>query len=489
MSHDLYASWATAEVTRMITASPEILFSAAAGANLSVFANRESGRKWPIPDGRISAEVQNDKYEVAIELKRTNEGLHGVLTAIGQSHAYLHKGYSGSAIIIPNTYDSFPLAGNYVSDVIARTKSDLPIGVFTYDVPDTTNPSPFYNKIKCLRKIGLTNQSIIPTGTFLSNQKSSTQWAHLREGSTEAFAFMKYLQTAKQINATNPVIISPNIPQELLDAVGRIKPLVDPVKYLSNANGIELHDQIWRNFWFDNVLIYNVATIWIKQGNTYIINAAKSKLKLKDGTFKLFFASRSDSKKSKIVNDLNKNLISEDKAWENFAINIHKRAHSYREDIDSGLAHLGLIDSYGKPSETGYKFVDACERTNDCYTGKPHMIFGASILQTGSLGAFLHYVYKVSEIEFKKNPLAFSKEVNGRKVFETNKYLLFIRNELANTLKVMNTASIRNEKNKRKPFQGELAILRNFAFVSSFRIGVGLEVNWPLVQDFLSYEL
>jgi len=33
----------------------------------------------------LSVDTQGKRFEIALEMKRTNEGLHGVLTAIGQS--------------------------------------------------------------------------------------------------------------------------------------------------------------------------------------------------------------------------------------------------------------------------------------------------------------------------------------------------------------------------------------------------------------------
>lgn len=489
MSHDLYAAWATSEISRMIKTNPTLLINGGASSTFSVFANRESGRIWPIPDGRISVENLADKYEIGVELKRTNEGLHGILTAIGQSQAYIHKGYSGSAIIIPNSYDSFSSPGIYISDVINNTKTDLPIGVFSYDIPDTTNPSPFYNKITCHRFIGLTNAQKITTGNFLLSQKSQTQWAHLREGSTESYAFMKYLQIAKQMNSATPIEPIHKLPTELINAVIRINSSVNPYHYLANAPGLAFHDIVWRCFWFQNILTMNVSNIWNKNGATYQVDGANTILKLADGSYQNFFGGRSDSIKSKIVNELNAGTISENEAWEKFAVNIHNRAHSYREDIDSGLEHLGLIDADGKPSENGYKYVDACERSNDCFNGKANLIMGASILKEGSLAAFLHYIYKVSEKQFKANPLAFTNTAaSGRISFDKSAYLAFVRNELANTLNVMNTATLRGGTS-REPFQGEFAILRKFDFVGKFRIGVGLEINWPLIQEFLEYNL
>jgi hypothetical protein len=490
MSHDLYASWATVEISRMIKASPLVMLAQGVNSNnLNIFANRESGRKWPIPDGRISAETQANKFEIAIELKRTNEGLHGILTAIGQAQAYIHKGYSGAAIVIPNKYDSHPKPGDYITDVINNTRTDLPIGVFIYDNPDTNNSSPFFNKLTCLRQIGLSTQQKVQSGNFLLSQKSSTQWAHLREGSTESFAFYKYLQCAKQQNAIVPSEPKINLAPGLVSAVLRIGKGVNPINYLSFSSGQSLHDIIWRNFWFNNVLTNAVSKIWHLNGKLYSVNNSPTELLLSDGTYQVFFSSKSDSIKNKIIKQLNDGIISENEAWEIFAKNIHDRAHSYREDIDSGLEHLGLIDSDGKPSDNGYKFVDACERTNDCHSGKPWLILGSSILQEGSLAAFLHYIYKVSEKKFKTDPLAFTSIDKKKELqFDQKAYLLFLRNELANTLHVMNTATVRGGAT-RQPFQGEFAILRKFDFVSKFRIGVGLEINWPLVQEFLEFEI
>jgi hypothetical protein len=490
MSHDLYASWATVEISRMIKATPPVMLAAGVNSNnLNVFANRESGRVWPIPDGRISAETTANKFEVALEMKRTNEGLHGILTAIGQSQAYIHKGYSGSAIVIPKSYDSHSTPGNYVSDVINNTRIDLPIGVFIYDTPDTSSASPFLNKLTCIRQIGLTLNQTIQTGNFLLSQKSSTQWAHLREGSSESFAFFKYLQNAKHQNATNPTEPTPNFPAGLISAVNRLNAGANPLHYLSNATGLLFHDVVWRNFWFTQVFTNSVSKIWTKAAHVYSVNNVATELVLADGSKQFFFSGRTDSIKNKIVDELNAGTITENEAWEKFALNVHNRAHSYREDIDSGLEHLGLIDSDGKPSDAGYKFVDACERTNDCHSGKPWLILGSSILKEGGLAAFLHYIYKVSEKKFKQQPLAFTTAATGgRRTFDQGAYLTFLRNELANTLHVMNTATLRGGV-QRNAFQGEFAILRKFDFVQRFRVGVGLEINWPLVQEFLEFEI
>jgi hypothetical protein len=488
MSHDLYASWATTELTRLIKATPSISLQGTV-ANLNIFANRESGRKWPIADGRISMDVNPNKFELAIELKRTNEGLHGILTAIGQAQAYLHKGYSGTAIIVPDFYDSFPTPGTYLTNLLNFTRTDFPIGVFSYSLPDTTNASPFFNKITCHRPVGIPLSGRITTGNFLLAQKSSTQWAHLREGSSEPYAFFKYLQTAKQLSSISPTEPTPSLNTNLLSACLRIKPGHDPIKYLSNAPGSDFNDVVWRNFWFNYVVTRGVSDIWNYPVTTYSVNPNQTELYLSDGTKKNFFVGRSDSIKNKIVAKLNSGSITENEAWELFAMNIHDRAHSYREDIDSGLEHLDLTQSDGKPSDLGYRFVDACERTNDCHSGTPLLILGAAILKNGSLAAFLHYIYKVSEEKFKIDPLSFTTaNASGHHVFDQAQYLAFLRTELSTTLNVMNTASLRGGT-ARGEFQGEFAILRKFGFIEKFRIGVGLEINWPLIQEFLDFNI
>jgi len=490
MSHDLYASWATAELTRHLKTTPIDCFQGQVNATqLSMYANRESGRVWPIPDGRISAEIQNAKFEIAVELKRTNEGVHGILTAIGQSQAYLHKGYTGSIIIIPERYDSHSAPGNYIRDVINATRTDLPIGVFSYQAPDTTNASPFAGKLTCHKRIGMPLTKTVTTGNPLLVQKSNTQWAHLREGSSEAHAFFKYLQLAKQMGVTGLTEPSLDLPAGLIAACNRLRGNHTIEKYLSNSVGDTFHDFIWRHFWFGNIITSNVANIWSSR-IPYVINNAATELLKPDGTgSKVFFSGKADSIKNKLIAQLNAGTINENEAWDLFVTNIRNRAHSYREDIDSGLAHLGFIENDGKPSDVGYKFVDACERTNDCHSGRPMLILGAAILKNGSIGALLHYFYKLSEQAFSTNPLRFTQRVTGKGLkFQQLDYLNWIKEELANNLKVMNTASLRGGSDRR-PFQGEFAVLRKFNLVGSFRIGVGLEINWPLVQEYLEFEL
>jgi len=493
MSHDLYAAWATTEIVRNIKENPMLLFRENVdAAALTAYANRESGRSWPIPDGRISANIQDKNIEIAIELKRTNEGLHGILTAIGQSQAYLHKGYSSSIIIIPESFSSHNHPGEYIKQVIDQTNRQIPIGVFSYAEPDTDLTSPFLDKLTCHRPIGFDINSHYRPELYLS-KASNTQWAHLREGSSEAHAFFKYLQTAKRISS-NISDIEPGIlylPPELIAAVNRITE-TDPLKYLSYAPGHSLHDLIWRHFWFENIVTEEVSQIW-SSTDPYVVRGASSKLILDDGTFKKFFWGRTDSVKNRVVKELNEENIDENSAWERFANNIHTRAHSYREDIDSVLSHLGFLEDDGRPTDLGYKFVDICERTGDAYSGQAKKILGNAILKNGDLAAFLHYFYKISEEIFARDAFAFTSMNGDQYQFDNREYLNRIREILANELNVMNTASMRGGQG-RVPFQGELAVLSKFGFIGGsrrsnrFRLGNGLIINWPLVQEYLNYE-
>ncbi|MEJ6695652.1 MAG: hypothetical protein QNK51_07490 [Chitinophagales bacterium] len=491
MSHDLYASWATAELAQMFKANPNDCFALNPTSTYDVFANRESGRHWPIPDGRLSIDVVSSRFEMALEMKRTNEGLHGVLTAIGQSQAYINpaKGYTSSVIVIPDEYSSHDSPGPYIESVLNHVNPNLPIGVYSYAAPDTSIASPFRGKLTCHRPVNMLTTQAVTSTNPLASQRSTNQWAHLREGSSEPDAFYRYLQVAKRLGIgtlAEPII---SLPQELIDASLRLSPSTDPLKYLSFSSNDIFHDFVWRNFWFDYILTTEVSTMYNLSSGVYTVNDVPTRLRHISGSgMKKFFSGRIDSIKNRLSTELTAGTKTENLAWEEFALNIHNRAHSYREDIDSSLEHLGFLESDGKPSELGYKFVDACERSGDPTTGTPKLIYGAAILKNGSLNALLHYFYKLSEERLRLDPMAFTTNTGGRLVFDKFEYLSWIKNELANNLNVMSTASLRGGS-ARRAFQAELSILRKFDFVSGFRVGVGLEINWPLIQEFIDYDI
>lgn len=524
MSHDINASWAAAEIATMFSQTPQ-LFSNGVGHSITAYAGKESNSVWPLADGVISIEVDgNIAHSVALEFKRENEGLHGILTALGQAYSYLNKGYNGSIIVIPDHYSSHSSPGNHLNNIIELTGANLPIGIFTYEEPDTTQTSPFRNKITTIRPLDLVNNSIGNHRVSIQ-QGTTTQWAHLRDGSSDPSAFYEYLKIANQLNinnASNPDI--GYLPQPLVDSVTRIAPDVDPVVYLSNAPRGSFMDYVWRNFWFGFILNEQTAAIWNEPVNgIYEVNNHVSGIKLPDDSgYKVFFANRSDSIKNIIVADLNGALITEEIAWERYAENLHDRAHSYREDIDSGLEHIGLMDDTGKPSEVGYKFLTACERNGENPNiGTPKMVLGAAILKNGDLISLLHYIFRLTRERLKLNPMdfTFGKIQNGlinylssvpnslhrgelrggqRKysftdnycshTFNKHDYLIWLANELANNFHVMSTSSARGGAT-RPPLQGEITVLRQYGIVGEYRVGVGLDINWPLIESYLNVEI
>ncbi len=525
MSHDLYASWVTAELSSLLKSNTEIVFKdlGISSPDITSFANRESGRVWPIPDGRVSLDVQNVKIEIALELKRTNEGLHGVLTAIGQSQAYLKKGYDISVIAVPDSYDTYENPGQYITELLNSVSENSKIVVVTYSPPDDTQTSPFHNKLTIHRAISFDPAATDPHRTREFNStRASTQWAHLREGSSDAHSFFKYLQTAKNVSATEDYQETFFIKNELEIACQTIAPNQPSLKYLSNATGIELHDIVWRKYWFDYVITSDIQTIWevLPNGNKEVVNIY-SKLKYDSTTYIRFFGGKSNSIKNKIVLALNSNnprqniidtvttkalaklnqlnadnsinlttISPEDLSWLVFAINIHNRAHSFREDIDSGLSHIAMLDDDGRPSELGYRFVDLSERTKDCYSGKAFKAYGEAILKEGQLASFLHYVHRISDEIFASDPLFSSSReiVNNKIIFDKTPYLEHLKSVMTNELCVMNSASSRGGS-ARQPFQAELAILNKLGIVPSskkrYRMSCGLIINWPKLSEYL----
>ena len=486
MAHDLQASWAVSELAYLFNRNQDSITNGlGTPREWSFYTSREGKRQWPISDGVIIAENRTAQpLKIAVEYKRHNEGLHGVLTALGQSLAYLEKGYNASVIVIPREYDSHRMPGEYLNKVLQWTAPNIPVSVYTYIEPDSS-ATPFRNKLNCVRGFTLT-ESLEQSESVDSYVK--TLWAHLREGSSDPDAFYKYCQIAKRLTGSDNDYHFPVLPTELLSAVNRLSPGTDAYKYLSYSIGDSFLDMTWRFYWFTYIVNDSTIPLYHNINGEYSLNRNPSSILRSDGSgFKQFFVGRSDSVKNRAVKGLNDGTLTEDEAWQSYASNIRTRAHSYREDIDSGLASIGFITDDGRLTDLGYRFVDTCETTGNANSGIARELFASSFLQNGQLGAFLYYIYKLSEQKFQENPLAFTtRTASGSYAFNQNEYRAWLEDCFQNELYIIRKVSARGGS-ARQPFQAEFAILRNLGYIRSFRIGVGLEINWPKVQESMSF--
>ena len=411
--------------------------------------------------------------------------------------AYLHKGHSSAIIILPKKYDSYDYAGEYLCPVLEDIGRE-PIGVCVYEEPDPVKISPFADRVDCLRKFSLKTQR--PSGAP-PRLRVHTQWAHIREGSSTADSFYKYLLTARSVTDSTPEPSAGRVNPDIVSAVQRIEPGADVIKYLSNAPGISFHDKVWRIFWFRYVFHRKSMPIWSSGPSPYSTNREPTLLLQADGSSKVeFWSAKSDSIKNKLVSQLNSGQINVNQAWEIYVQNVRSRAHSFREDIDSGLAHLGFLDNDGRPTGLGHRFIDVCDRTGTSNSGMALSIMRAALVQNGQYGALLHYIHRLSDGLFSNEPLAFGNvvdEVSGRRVtFDQVGYINWIEDKLSNELRVMRKVSSRGgiaRGTARKPLQAELTILGQLGLVPGrqdrFRLGTGLVINWPAVQEAMSFSV
>lgn len=507
-NHNAEADFAASEIARLFVANPLLCYDAAAvPTSLSASASYESSSAgWPKADGLISVleSGSNAQRDIALEYKRQQEGIHGLLTAIGQGHAYLHKGYSGAAIVVPRRYSTHSFPGEYIRDVLNSSSRNRAIGVFIYDEPDTSSVTPFADRIECVHPMVLsqTVSRIRPASTT-----PKTQWVHMREGSTTRDGFFRFLQSAKRISSDSSPLVA-NIPQPLVDAIQRIAPNRNPVEYLANIADNKFLSKVWQAFWFEWLITPEVLTPWLQENDIYVTPNAMTRILKDDGTgYSQMFEGRSNGLKETIVNMLNLGQISEERGWELFARGIaaapgsqrkqgiRDRAHSYREDIDSSLAQLQWIERDGFPTDQGYRYMTICERYGGANSAAAVDYVGATLLQTGRYVSFLHYVHRLSERIFSADPLAYTRTgQNGLPVFNEDsywEYLEFIESQLTNELRVMRKVSGRARPRIRTQFQAELTLLRNYKFVSSarYRLGVGIPIDWEQVVQALNVDL
>ena len=264
-----------------------------------------------IADGVILAEnsTHND-VKIAFEYKRPNEGVHGILTALGQSFAYLEKGYDASVMVIPEAYSSHSMPGQHVKRVLEATSPDVPISIYTYKTPNLSATRPFHGKLQCVRDISLPNcRTITRTTTAATTGNVSTLWAHMREGDEVILdAFFRFCQSVKVITATGEDLGGINLPSELVAAIRRIDGNADPYKYLSNTPGDTISDKAWRYAWFNYYFWENLIPIWASS-NPYVVNNTSTRIRISEESWQGLFSGRSDSIKEKLVKKLNEALF------------------------------------------------------------------------------------------------------------------------------------------------------------------------------------
>jgi hypothetical protein len=502
-THNSEADFAASELARMFVAQPSLCYGVdSLPEGVSASASYEpSSSPWPKADGLVSIlETGAVTRDIAIEYKRRQEGIHGLLTAIGQAQAYLHKGYSGAVIVVPGTYPTHESPAAYVKGVLDLMGTSA-IGVFSYSDIDTSSPTPFADKLACARSL-----EVVASASRVSTASSGakTQWVHMREGSTTRDAFCRFLQIAKRMS-TGDEPPQPQIPSDLVKAVARIAPGKDAEQFLSNTADEKFLSRVWRGFWFQWVATKEVLTPWSYDGSTYSLPNAFTKILKDDNTgYSQIFQGRAGALKLYLVEQLNAGALTEDRAWELFADGvtmpgqnkqgIRDRAHSYREDLDSSLSHLNWIDSNGYPTDYGYRYTGLCERFGGANSTAAIEYVGATLLQAGHYAAFLHYVHRLSEVAFSADPLAFCQDVRGVPKFTEEsygEYLKYLEEEMTNELRVMRKVSGRDRPRVRTPFQAELTLLRNYGFVNKkrYRLGVGIPIDWERVMSALEVEL
>jgi hypothetical protein len=508
-SHDAEADFAASELARMMAADARLCYeSSGLPAGVSASASREApSAGWPRADGMVRLlESGGLERPLAVEYKRREEGIHGLLTAMGQAAAYVHKGYSGSAIVIPATYPTLETPAKYVDDVLGYEGGNSAIGVFEYSDPNVSSPTPFAGRIRCVRQM---NVLATPTAGQAPARGTQTQWVHMREGSTTRDDFYRFIQVAARLSAgaSEP---AHDIPSQLRSAVGRIAPGQDPAAYLSNTADDRLLSVAWRTFWFEWVATRDVLTPWVKDGSTYRMPNSFKRIHRDDGRgLSQIWEPRRGSLKHDLCERLNRGAATEGQAWEMFAAGIpmssgqnkqgiRSRAHSYREDLDSALMQLEWIDSTGRPTDMGWRFASLCEQYGGANSPAAVEYTGATLLQTGNYLAFLHYLHRLSEEAFARDAMSFTVDTGGGYSEFTEDsywdYLQYIEEELTSNLKVMRKVSGRARPRRRTQFQAELTLLRKYGFIPSelnrrYRLGVGVPINWERVIDALEIDL
>jgi len=475
MTHDTEAQTATQKIATKFMDSNELCFSDGTAIDQTYASVQIDRRIWPVPDGNITVKTNDNDYRIALEYKRPEEQKHGVLTALGQSISYIERGYDASLIVVPKSYsakDPRP-PEEFIPSVLKYSAPGQPIGVWIYDHA--------LDILECVLPLEL--DKVTPSVTE-SISIPGKQWMFVREGEYNPDIVFKYLQTTKRIHDG---LEPPQLHPELKKACKRLWPTKNPEKFLSDSPHDNPSDKIWRMFWYTYWFTKDVQTIWEKddKGN-YIVNNAPSEIVHWNSKNMIKFA-KAKSIKSKLVKKLNADEITEEKAWEEFAKHVGKdpnSAHSAKETVDSAIYALGFVNEFGKLTLSGYRFVDESElNNNNPYGSIPLKLLRYEMLNTGGYFNFLKNIFDSSKKIFKEDSDAFYE--NDK--FESIKYLQKIEENFTDDLHIMVKAKLREGSTKRKPFQADITILKQFGFIvnqkSPYMRGLGLQINWPFIIE------
>ena len=319
--HNEEADFAASELARMFAVQTGLCYADIREAdrpNVSAFASKEpSNTKWPLADGVISLVNQADRDDVALEYKRVTEGVHGLLTAVGQTLAYIDKGYKAAVMVVPREYSSHQRPGEHVLSVFDTNAIDNRIGIFDYSPPDKTSARPFDGKLNCIRPFTIGAPG--PGSAQLSG-RTSTQWAHLREGSTTRDVMFCYLKSAVRLSCGGEDQANFDIPAELQSAINRVNPAADVAEFISYTSDNSFNSRVWRDFWFSYIATRDVLTPFVRDGGNYVTPNVFTKTKRDDDRgYSQIFEGRANGLKEFLVGKLIRNEITEAQAWESMA--------------------------------------------------------------------------------------------------------------------------------------------------------------------------
>ncbi len=488
MNHDVEAAFAASELADIFDKKQKKMFKIyKRPGEWTITAGASPDKNWPFPDGRISASNGKKKdVQIALEYKRPNETVHGILTALGQAFAYISKGYQGAVIVMPDSYLSCRNPAAQIVNFINAANAKAPIGVYTYKssliAPGKVS---FKGNLKEVRALDFHSGEIKKVEGV---SKDSTIWVHFREGSSEFDDIYKYCYTAKKIDESKSESFTPSlIPAELIAALKR-KKIIDIYAYLSHSvSSSTVKNRIWRAYWFEYMAHKGVLTLYDKVGTTYKIHKECSKIKTLSGEYRIFFTKN----KKTLVDQLNAGIISEDEAWEIFAENIRNRAHSYRIDIEAFAYGIGFVNADFKLTELGFRYVNSCA-DGDPFDDLPKKIFAGACLNNGNMNVFLQFLHRVTEDELSIDNLKWSNEVKDKKgsvvgyKFDEKEYTEDLEKEFIK-LHIIKKTTGRSGK-KRPSLKAEICLLKMLEITDrQYRVGAGLPINWGKVQSINDY--